>query len=440
MCAFATAVLSVDVAGQVREIPSLRGHAATWWNKQLEEQRRETGAKLEAAGADALPLLVWLLRNGSRSASYDAVATMTKLGPRAKPAAASLLDALQNHESSSVRSQSALALAAIGDNRRPVRDALLRHVCTSDVPGLRQKCAAALAQLTPAAPSILLAAVSEGRFAVLDQAIAVLRRFGERAVPSLLANIDRGDRRGHVAREALVGIGWTVVSRLQQAGYAELAKRALREGALREIMGVEPYAVILPSDQPPVQALPSLEFAHGSGHGNTMSVWRAAESPRGFRIERAVVVATYLAGKDSCSYELQTESLVLPRARALDMTRQLQVLARLELKLRSGEPETWMSSANFFSAVRLHVGERQVLDAKFADYARGDNVLQRFRAEAARNVLFEATRGFEWKQRAPVTADLDAVVAMRRRDKGDQSWWIDRRLQGLLDALAEALR
>ncbi|MEZ6037638.1 MAG: HEAT repeat domain-containing protein [Planctomycetota bacterium] len=414
-------------------LPSFAGHDAAWWNEQLQNDlaARE---QLAVGAAEAMPLLQWLFEHGNGYARRSATRAMTRLGPGARRFQAMLLARLREAESGVADGGCAAALAAIGDDRDDVREVLMTHLTRSPDAPLRHACAEALMALRRDGVEMLLGAVAQGHFADNAWATHLLTGLGEPAVPALLAELETTGERGRVAGEALVGNGWPVAARLDEAGHTELAHRALTEGLLRDVSGADQYDILPLDPEPPAQQLPELEAALGSGHGHNLQVWRGAEGARGYVIRKIGVVGTYDNERKQKQWHLSCEQTTVPRELALGMTRQLRLLARLELQLRADEPETWWSSGDFAAAVRLQAHGEPWFEASFVGYPMGNNVPERYRAQAASHVLYQLARRATWQEATPDEGDR-AAVASRRKACGGSGWSGER-----LTALEELLR
>ncbi|MCB9878873.1 MAG: hypothetical protein H6835_14860 [Planctomycetes bacterium] len=401
--------------------PTFAEHDAAWWEKRLGTGNRPAQQQLIDAGAEALPMLRWLLEHGNDYAAHHAAEAATALGAIAGPLQDALLAGLRRADDWWPGWQCASALAACGDRREETRELLLRHVCRGAKPQLRSICAAALARLDPDAGETLLTAAVAGRFADPAQAIATLAQLDEAVVPSLFAALDDDGERGRIAREAVVQIGWPVADRLTRADRADLAHRALTEGALHDIDGCQDYVVTGFAPEPPAVHLPDLRFACATEGAFSTQLWTGTESARGYHLRRIGFAASWNDERRTIEYHLVCEEATVPRQLALGMARQLAVLRRMQLEPKQGDRQPWTRTGTFLVDVQAHADGEDVLYASHLGGIASTNVTTRFRAEAARNVLLRLGARSEWTARVPDAADRAAVDAERQR-YGEITW------------------
>lgn len=119
------------------------GRTAQEWSAEMIDPEKGPAAlaQLERRGAEAIPILTAILREGPVQARIQAAALLARLGPDAAPAVPALAEALKSKEKG-VRGMAAIALGRIGE---PAREALVpldRALSDGDV---RVRVAASLA-------------------------------------------------------------------------------------------------------------------------------------------------------------------------------------------------------------------------------------------------------------------------------------------------------
>ena len=418
--------------------PQFDGLGLKHWRKQALEHNEEAVTKLAAGKERCLPVLRALLavaptdKNEAELAA-TAAKVCRQLGPEAESLSDQLLQHLQKSCSWLTQYRCGQALASIGVAKPEIVHALLHHIGESDVPALRAYCAESLAELCPKAPSILLAAVTSGRLSTEAFAIDALVRIGPSVAPELLAELAKPTSKTRasarrVAEEGLARLGWQVVTLLEKHGHAKLAQRALREGLLVRELDIDSFQITGPAPQPPVQRMPRLQWSDGSGHGQGLTLYRAVEDKRGLRIDH---IATYLDESDTRRVSLQTA--VLPRAKALEATRQLAAIATMNVSAKS-EPPTWVSSGNISVSIQMELEDKLVLSESFSGYITGDNFPERFLAHAAVVVLRQATNKLDWTER-PITEEDRKFLEERAAASSKEPWWVKDRLDVMTKAL-----
>jgi hypothetical protein len=140
------------VRGWLRGEPTYQSRPAAWWRERLVSQepadQAEYPRRLQAGGADAVPVLTDLLRAPEAEVRWRAADILGKIGPAAAPASAQLAAALHDGDSH-VRTVAAQALGEIGPKGvdPAVVPGLVELLSTGDrLPALR-----ALASIGPAA-------------------------------------------------------------------------------------------------------------------------------------------------------------------------------------------------------------------------------------------------------------------------------------------------
>jgi len=405
------------------------------WITRIGRDRNAAVEKLAASSPESLPVLRQLLEQRDEDVAQAAAMAAEKIGRAAASLEPALLLRLRSSASWWTQLRCADALAAIGATDPEVVDALMKLCIESDVPHLGSVCARAVHTLGGDVGKRVLAAVETGRYEEPERAIETLRWLGEDVAESLLAVVDGDGASAHVAREALARIGWRVVDRLERAGHRELAQRALRTGPLQRISWVEEFVLEPTEAQPPVPQLPEITWETGHGHGGGLQLWRAAECATGLRFDVVGVSTQYQDGRKVAN--VSANSAVVPRARALAAMRQLALLAKMRLVAKprpEGEFYSGSSSGNFHSRVLVKVRDDVVLDASFSGYPGSGNVVERFAAEAARNVLNQLLADAEFSEREPNDEDR-AVVAARCERVADDEKWVKERLLAMRGAL-----
>lgn len=428
-------VLLLLVAGAPsQETPAGKADVAQWIAR-IEVSRKAAVDGLVAAMPESLQVLRQLLEHEDEDVAKVAAEAAEEIGPPAAALVPVLLKRLRASGSWWTQMNCGNALAAIGADDAEVFEALVKHCVESDVPRLRCECARAVQKLGGDACERLLAAVDLGRYEDPERAIETLTWLGEDVAEPLLAVVDGVGASKLVAREALARIGWRVVERLERAGHRELAQRALRTGPLQYISWVEEFVLEPTEPQPPVPQLPEITWETGYGHGGGLQLWRAAECATGLRFDVIGVSTRYDGGRKVAN--VSANSTVVPRARALAAMRQLALLAKMRLVAKpkpEGEFYSGSSSGNFHSRVLVRIRDDVVLDASFSGYPASGNVVERFPAEAARNVLNQLLADAEFSEREPNDEDRAAVDARCERIDGD-AWWVKERLLTMRDTL-----
>jgi hypothetical protein len=94
------------------------------------------------------------------------------------------------------------------------------------------------------------------------------------------------------------------------------------------------------------------------------------------------------------------------------------------------------STYDFHARMRAEIDGVVVLDEAFVGYAGSENVPDRFRAEAAVQVMYEAMRLATSVERQSTAGDRELVAARCRSIDKDSRWVVDR-LRGMAEALRE---
>jgi hypothetical protein len=132
-------------------------------------------------------------------------------------------------------------------------------------------------------------------------------------------------------------------------------------------------------------------------------------------------------------WQLSCREATVPRALALGMTRQLTLLARVELKPRASSNRSSHSSGNFAALVRATTAGKRWFDASFVGYPSSRNTLQRYRAEAARTVMWQLAGFGDWRNATPDDADRAAVTACH--EHFGNGGWLGERFAALEELL-----
>lgn len=375
------------------------------------------------------------LRRALQGSAAEVIAAAARdaesLGSAALPLRDPLLHQLETQAGWLAQAACARALAAIGARDPEVADSLIRQITLTRVPALVQQCAEALDRLVPDAAERILAAVEAERFATADNAVSALYCLGERAAEPAIASLRGAPGRARVARTTLEQIGWRIVPHLERAGLTAMVDEVLRTGPLRRVAFGDAFVARWTDAPPAVLRLPTLRWESGHGHGHNLVLAHAEENERGLAVT-AVRVAMDQPPKVSVS------TTTVPRDRAFALARQLLAIAHttVEPKEGAGDHDGVMSStANFHARVLASFDREPGLDAVFTDYPASDNLVARFRPEAAVAVLWEATLGAPWIEREPTEQDRSFVAAcLRDRPKSD-TWWVTERLAAIATAL-----
>lgn len=404
--------------------------------KQLKSDAKNAIDQLAAAQPRSFELLAVLLEIDDDLVPYHAAKACERIGPPALRLQDRLLHGLLEAPSWWTQMGCANALAAIGSPTPQVLDALMRHVCRSDVMRLRIECARAALRLDAWFCRRALCAVDRGDFANREYAVEMLRRLGEPMVDDLMHFLDRQSPAGEVARQAIVRIGWRAVARLEHSGHDRLAQLALRLGPLQDLAYVDEYELLDSPPQPPVEHLPTLTWEDCHGHANFLSLFRTREAGGDLRVEELTVVQAWK--QPASEFTVHARTWTIPRERALQATRQLLALASQELRRRPRSDEgSWtigMTSDTFHARVRLELDGLVWLDETFCDYSTSDNVPLRFHATAAVRVLYQAMAEATFVDRAPSAEDRE-LVAARCKPQEQAAWWVADRLQGMAAVL-----
>ncbi|MCA8965896.1 MAG: hypothetical protein KDC48_13510, partial [Planctomycetes bacterium] len=179
------AALASPAASQVVELDvQFDGDDAQSWARALMIDEEEAIPRLTAGGASALPMLRALLADERKGVQEGVALVCERIGAPALPMGPALLAQLRDAEIYTTRVQAARALAAIGDRRPEVVDALLEAVfaAESDEVFLRitrygdhlRPFAAALQSLDAAATARVLKAIDANQAASTGHAARVL--------------------------------------------------------------------------------------------------------------------------------------------------------------------------------------------------------------------------------------------------------------------------
>jgi hypothetical protein len=225
--------------------------------------------------------------------------------------------------------------------------------------------------------------------------------------------------------DALDALGWEAVAALPAD--SEWGKRleahVLTTGLKARAHAPRGYVVLLGPAPAVEPTAVSLEWESGSGHGFTLTRYRARWSAEGLRVRRMHYFRNVRTDKKE---GVLTESTVIPHRRAEVVLRAVLAASALGLKAPERNLSHMTSSGNFHLLLRVH-NDRTVVFKHFTGY-RGTSGAPRYVGLSVCNSLLrEALAPCTWKEEHPNEDDL-ANLAQRLSTLATESWWVRERL------------
>ncbi|MCA8940992.1 MAG: hypothetical protein KDB80_00415 [Planctomycetes bacterium] len=403
------------------------------WAVRLERDREATVERLVAGQPASLPVVGELLLHDDPEVARAAADVCRAIGEPARRLVPALSRRIRGATSWTTVEVCRKALQSIGVAHTVALDALFERLRDSDVPRLRWECAQALIELHPDFVGRLLSAADAAEFEYPDRLVDAFLCVGDASVAPLITALQTKAGARAIAEQVLPLLGWRVARRVEAAGYDEIAQQALRVGPLRWVQFADEYELDELEPEPIANATPSIEWEYGSGHGQSFALWRAWPDGDALKIERIV----YRYPRGSERPDVRIEGCAIDAGLARDLARQLAVIGRMRMRPKPRDANEWSSSwtsNNFHARVRAVCGDRVLIGARFTGYEAAHNVVERFRSQAATNVLHEAVADVEWAEILPEARHRQLIAERCKTSEADESWVHDR-----LEAIATQL-
>ncbi|MHC4847944.1 MAG: hypothetical protein ACYTEG_05750 [Planctomycetota bacterium] len=225
--------------------------------------------------------------------------------------------------------------------------------------------------------------------------------------------------------KSLDALGWEAVAALpvDSKPGIRLQAHVLTSGVRNKAYVPEGYQVVLGPAPDAEPTLVSLQWESGSGHGFTLTRYRARWSDAGLQVRKMRYFRNVRTDKKQ---GVITESTLIPRRRAEVVLRVVLAATALELEKLEGLHTMSGSTADFHAMLRID-SDRRIFSKQFTGY-RGSSKAPRYVAlRVCNSLLNEALATCKWRAEAPTEGDL-ADLAQRMSTLAAESWWVRERL------------
>ena len=466
----------------------VEGRDAAGWAALFEDKKEAFAARerLGAAGPTAVPIAAELLGHPSPVVRGWATWVVAMLAQDATDLRTTVLRLLEDPEAS-VREEAIGAVGAMLDTLgtaplEPARKILREDGMTAQ--GRAADVLRSLGERAVVAIPDLVACLERGEKYAADNCARALLSMGEagaaalaRAWPGL--SEERGKQAKDGIEEDAFAAGPTLARLLasREAGIAEGAEGVASAAGWRLLPALDAAARAGPTeveaariarvrakivaDLPAAYARPGehdalaldaplaidpktldLRWETGSGHGNSLVLWRTRRTDAGLLVRSLAFSGPSLGNRRAPERVSIFERGPVPAPR---LAAACEVLARVRAVRLVDRPQTpgehggraWSSSADFHARVRLASGTRAVFEESFTGYAGSSSHRTSCRVEAATAVLRELLSGIEASECKPDADDLDVLEA-RCATVGADEWWVKERVLRMVAGIGDS--